>query len=255
MVKDFFEYRQELQEAKGGGIKSELNKLQQWWDENALDLGFMDPVSPRKVQLFPILSPPFDMISSGGILVMGYNPGAGANGERTFEDAVAAARKEDKAGKLPLLYDKKKGGWYYIISRRNDDGSASDKPVLGRRRKRYNKRGEDIKLSVFNSEDWLSQKGVNKNMHTHGSFPYHRAFNKMLDDLELGHMREKVMASNFIPFNSTNDSFPNKGKVEKACVPWVQAFIKSSGPSVIFTTTTIYKKMKTYLGVTDNCEV
>lgn len=217
-----------------GGIRDELNKLQAWWSANAGPKGFLDQADAgkgTKYSLMPILEPPFDMIRSGGILVLGYNPGAGG-GVEFLKKLVADVRKQDDAGNMPLLYDKSKGGWHYTRDLRRGTDNI--------RRKRYEKRGEDIKISALNSSDWLSRKSVNKNLHKKGSFPYHRAFNKMLDDLGLESYRERTMTTNFIPFNSKKDNIPYKREVEKVSAPWVKAFIKASKPKIIFC------PMKTY---------
>ena len=241
-MKDFFHYRESLLESSlPGSIKGELNKLQQWYDDNAMDMGFVSKKDPSSVKVFPILERPFDLIKRGGILVLGYNPGAGNNAGELYKKAIEKVRERDNAGKLPLVFDKEKGGWHYILTQERD-GTAE----VGVR-----KTQEEIKFSHFNTDKWYAGGNRGFKLHSKGSFNYYRAMNKMLDDLGMKASRSKLMAANYIPFPSSNVKALGKGKqtLIDISTPWVRQFIKVSSPSIIFCPLEVFDILDEKIGI------
>ena len=220
-----------------GGIKAELNKLQQWWNENHVSKGLYDPKdnSKKKSQLLPILYPPFDVIRSGGILVLGYNPGGAGGKINEFIAAVEKSKKEHNG--IPPVYDKKKGGWYHVYAYDDIKGGVTTGKT-GKYSKRYKKRGPkgEERLSKFNTKQWHGKDKKSAGLSDLGAFNFNAAFNKMLEDMELSNWRGKLMHANFIPFNSVNvKAIPTKHKpeIEKLSAEWVKALIRTSKPSMI----------------------
>ena len=241
----------ELQESSmPGGIKNELNKLQVWWNENHVSLNLWDPKDPKKVRLYPILNPPFDVIRSGGIAVIGENPGAAGGNGNAFDKAVTAAMK--KTGGMPPVWDERKGGWFYSMDYRN-----SGKNNI--RRKRYSSKEEEKELSAFLTKDWWSKNKKKSGLSDIGAHYYHAALNKMIDDMVeisspedasvINKYRNKMMHTNFIPFNSNNADMESKGQVINASVPWIKSYIKTVKPQMIVTTLNMFGVMKSKLGM------
>ena len=249
---DMQEDSEELIEASmPGGIKVELNKLQTWWNENHLALDLWNPKNPKKVTLYPIISPPFDVIRSGGIAVIGYNPGAAGGRTKDFDKAVAAAMKETKG--MPPVYDEKRGGWFYSIEYRDA------KAPINQRKKRYSTKEEEKELSAFLTKDWWSKSKKKTGLSELGGHLYHAALNKMIEDMAealggsdgsmiLGY-REKLMHTNFVPFNSKNDAFSARTQVENASVPWMEAYIRTVKPRMIVCPIGTFKLMQKRMGM------
>lgn len=253
-MKDFFELREEfaqINEANmSGGIKAELNKLQQWWNENHVSMGLYDPKdkAKKKSQLFPILYPPFDVIRSGGILVLGYNPGGAGGRVDEFIAAVEKSKKEHNG--IPPVYDKQKGGWYHVYAYDDIKGGVTT-GKKGQYSKRYTKKGPkgEEKLSKFNTKHWHGKGNRPASLSELGAFQFNASLNTMFDDLGLSSYRKKMMHSNWIPFNSVNDSFKSKGAVERVSTPWVEALIKTSKPKLIVCPTKIFKLFQKHMGM------
>ena len=234
-----------------GGIKDELNKLQIWWNENHLSLDLWNPKNPKKVTLYPIISPPFDVIRSGGIAVIGYNPGAAGGRTKDFDKAVSAAMKKTKG--MPPVWDAKRGGWFYSVEYRDENAP------INQRKKRYATKDEEKELSAFLTKDWWSKSKKKTGLSDLGGHYYHAALNKMIEDMAealggsegatiIGY-REKLMHTNFIPFNSKNDSFNKRSQVETASVPWLQAYIKTVKPRMIVCPVGTFKLMQKKMGM------
>jgi hypothetical protein len=244
-MKDFFQYLDTLEESTlPGSVRGELNKLQQWYDDNAIDKGLMSKKDPSDVKIYPILERPFDQIKKGGILVLGINPGAGNNAGKLFADAIKKVRAKDKAGRLPLVFDKAKGGWHYIITNERD-GTAQ----VGIRKK-----NDDIKFSHFNTDQWYAAKNRGFKLHSKGSYNYYRAFNKMLDDLGMEEERPSLMQANWIPFPSVNTkkevmSGGLKNELYRISTPWVESLIKVSKPKLIVCPLEVFDKLGKNIGI------
>lgn len=244
-MKDFFQYLDTLEESTlPGSVKGELNKLQQWYDDNAVDKGFMSEKDPSDVKIYPILERPFDQIKKGGILVLGINPGTGNNAGKLFNAAIKKVRAKDKAGRLPLVFDKAKGGWHYIITNERD-GTAQ----VGIRKK-----NDDIKFSHFNTDQWYAAGNRGFKLHSKGSYNYYRAFNKMLDDLGMEEERPSLMQANWIPFASANTtkevmSGSLKNQLFRISAPWVESLIKVSKPKLIVCPLGVFNKLEDNFGM------
>jgi hypothetical protein len=241
----------ELQESSmPGGIKNELNKLQLWWNDNHVSLNLWDPKDPKKVRLYPIINPPFDVIRTGGIAVIGENPGAAGGQGNVFDKAVTAAMK--KTGGMPPVWDEKKGGWFYSMDYRNSGQNNV-------RRKRYSNKEEEKELSAFLTKDWWSKNKKKSGLSEIGAHYYHAALNKMVDDMVeisspedasvINKYRNKMMHTNFIPFNSNNADMESKSQVINASVPWIKSYIKTVKPQMIVTTLNMFGIMKRKLGM------
>ena len=75
-MKDFFKFREQLNEANGevpGSLKKILNDLQGHWNDNS--------EAYLKRRIYPMYEKPFDRIVRGGVLTIGINPGQAGNFE------------------------------------------------------------------------------------------------------------------------------------------------------------------------------
>jgi len=219
-ILSFVEYKQHLQEgAISNEIRDELEKLQLHWLENR------DKYLAKG--MYAITSRPFDKALSKGILLVGVNP---AVNQQNFDDDLSVLDQDV----MNALYDKKTKTWANTLNNK-----------LERRR-------VNTDISHFMTTEYITKdkNGANKkrpsDVSTNGSWYYHAAFNKFLENLGLEEMKSKISDVNVIPFGSRsiNELTP---EIWKMCMPWFLKYLKITKPKLIFTTFGVLDYLKTYL--------
>jgi hypothetical protein len=227
-MKDFFQYREELLEGKlSGSIKTEMNKMQNWWnEENTKSNGAL-----LKSGLFPIVMPPFDRLFKRGVVVMGINPGNGKGWDKKRTEYV----NNFKNGQAPTAFDWETKTWITAghIGHKNartgngERGKISDSPYIF-----------DPKVDISSNSNYV--KGAKK----------------MMKDLGLNGLSSKMMWCNMIPFPSKKIGSFGKHKEElyKMSVPWVRSFLKLTKPNLVFVPMAVFDMLGDYHGMSHDNE-
>ena len=230
-MKGFFELREELEhldEGKlSGSIKTEMNKMQDWWnEENTKSKGAL-----LKSGLLPILMPPFDRLFKKGVVVMGINPGNGKDWEKKRTEYV----NNFKNGQAPDAFDWETKTWItagHIEHKGShtvttDRGKISDSPHIF-----------DPKVDISSNSNYV--KGAKR----------------MMKDLGLNGLSSKMMWCNMIPFPSKKVGSFGKHEKElyKMSVSWVRSFLKLTKPSLLFVPMSVFTMLDEYHGMSYNDE-
>lgn len=206
-MKDFFQLREELQQLNESGMTDALNDLQDFWNMNAKQ--FMNQSNP----LFPMFARPYDRIVTGGVMIVGINPGSAgpANAQRKELYKVFS-------GKQPPVWDKEKRRWRQVdVGRGFADGDKNQR------------KEKKLRFSQLTPE-FEKRGGSTQNKYTKG-------WRNLLKALDREDLASKIMMTNLVPFPSTGKkSFPKGAQGQKMMelsYKWLREYIKVAKPSVV----------------------
>jgi hypothetical protein len=204
-MKDFFQYREEIQQLDESAMTDALNHLQDFWNNNAeYFMGQSDP-------LFPMLSRPFDRIRKGGVLIVGINPGSSglANEKRKqIYDLFTGAQ--------PPVFNSKTRTW------RNVDFNKVDPDNRGGKE-------SNVGFSQFDTTEWEKRGGSNNSK-------YFKNLNLAFKKINRGLLDTKsTMAANLVPFPSTSKKSFGKhsAALKRLGADWIKEMVKNSKPKCV----------------------